>query len=48
VACPHRFNIPDVGIRTWRYMVGYGEIEINDHHTVVSSPAELLPKLLGR
>ncbi len=41
-----RFGIPVVGIRTWRYVVGYEGIEINDHYTVPSGPEELLPKIL--
>ena len=41
-----RFSIPVVGIRTWRYLAGYPEIEINDHMTVVGSPEEMLPKIL--
>jgi hypothetical protein len=41
-----RFDIPVVGIRTWRYIVGYDEPEITDHYTVPSRPDELLPKML--
>ena len=41
-----RLNVPVVGIRTWRYIVGYEEIEINDHYTVSSGPEDLLPKIL--
>lgn len=37
-----------VGIRTWRYIAGYEEPEINDHFTVPSGPEDLLPKLLRR
>ena len=32
-----RLGVHIVGIRTWRYVVGYDEIEINDHYTVSSS-----------
>ena len=41
-----RLGIRVVGIRTWRYVVGYEEIEINDHFTVPSGPEDLLPKML--
>jgi len=41
-----KFGIPVVGIRTWRYVAGYPEIEINDHMTVAGSPEEMLPKVL--
>jgi hypothetical protein len=42
-----KYRIPVVGIRTWRYLAGYPEIEINDHMTVPSRPDEiLLPKAL--
>lgn len=41
-----RLDIPIVGIRTWRYIVGYEEPEINDHYTVPSGPEEMLPKIL--
>jgi hypothetical protein len=39
-------GIPVVGIRTWRYLAGYEEPEINDHYTVPSGPEDLLPKFL--
>ena len=39
-------GVPVVGIRTWRYIAGYDEPEINDHHTVPSGPEDLLPKFL--
>ncbi len=29
-----KLDLPYVGIRSRRYIVGYDEIEINDHHTV--------------
>lgn len=44
----HRAGAPVVGIRTWRYIAGYEDPEINDHFTVPSGPEEILPKLLRR
>ena len=41
-----QFDISVVGIRTWRYVVGRDEIEINDHFTVPAGPQELLPRIL--
>jgi hypothetical protein len=42
-----KYRIPVVGIRTWRYVTGYPDIEINDHMTVPGRPDEmLLPKVL--
>ena len=41
-----QMNVPVVGIRTWRYIAGYEEPEINDHFTVPSGPEDLLPKVL--
>lgn len=41
-----RLDIPVVGIRTWRYVAGYEDPEINDHYTVPSGPEDLLPKVL--
>ena len=41
-----RFNIPVVGIRTWRYAVGYEEMEITDHFTQWTGPEDLLPGIL--
>jgi hypothetical protein len=41
-----QMGIPVVGIRTWRYLAGYEEPEINDHYTVPSGPEDLLPKFL--
>lgn len=41
-----RLEVPVVGIRTWRYIAGYEEPEINDHYTVPSGPEEMLPKIL--
>jgi hypothetical protein len=40
------FDVPVVGIRTWRYIAGYDDPEINDHYTVMSSPADMLPRML--
>jgi len=41
-----RFDVAVVGIRTWRYITGQDEIEINDHFTVPSGPEDMLPKIL--
>jgi hypothetical protein len=41
-----RLEIPIVGVRTWRYIMGYDDPEINDHYTVPSGPEDLLPKIL--
>lgn len=41
-----QLDIPVVGIRTWRYIPGYEEPEINDHMTVPSGPEDMLPKFL--
>lgn len=41
-----RLNVPVVGVRTWRYIAGYDDPEINDHYTVPSGPEDLLPKIL--
>ena len=40
-----RLEVRVVGIRTWRYMAGYEDPEINDHFTVPSGPEEMLPKI---
>ncbi|TMB66875.1 MAG: hypothetical protein E6J43_09950 [Chloroflexi bacterium] len=40
-----RLDVRVVGIRTWRYMAGYEDPEINDHFTVPSGPEEMLPKI---
>lgn len=34
LALCRRLDLPIVGIRTWRYIVGYDKIEISDHYTV--------------
>lgn len=41
-----QLEVPVVGVRTWRYIVGYEEPEINDHYTVPSGPEDMLPKIL--
>ena len=41
-----QLEIPVVGIRTWRYIAGYDEPEINDHMTVASRPEDMLPKFM--
>src|SRR5437870_12018668 len=41
-----RPDVAVVGIRRWRYIVGYEDPEINDHFTVASGPDEVLPKHL--
>jgi hypothetical protein len=41
-----QLGIPVVGVRTWRYIAGYEEPEINDHFTVPSGPEDLLPRAL--
>ena len=41
-----RLDVPVVGVRTWRYIAGYDDPEINDHYTVPSGPEDLLPKIL--
>ncbi len=41
-----RLGVQVVGVRTWRYIAGYEEPEINNHFTVPSGPEDMLPKLL--
>jgi len=41
-----KLDVQVVGIRTWRYIAGYEDPEINDHFTVPSGPEEMLPKIL--
>ena len=41
-----QLEIPVVGIRTWRYLPGYEQPEINDHMTVASGPEDMLPKFM--
>jgi hypothetical protein len=41
-----QLGIPVVGVRTWRYIAGYEDPEINDHFTVMSGPEDMLPKFL--
>jgi len=38
-----QFKIPIVGLRTWRYVLGYEETEINDIMTQPAGPEDLLP-----
>ena len=40
-----KLDVAVVGIRTWRYVAGYEDPEINDHFTVPSGPEEMLPKI---
>ncbi len=42
-----RQKVPVVGIRTWRDVVGYDEIEISDHFTRWGGPEDLAPGILG-
>jgi hypothetical protein len=46
LALCRRLGVSVVGVRTWRYIAGYEDPEINDHFTVPSGPEDLLPKLL--
>lgn len=46
LALCRQLDIPVVGVRTWRYIAGYEDPEINDHYTVPSGPEELLPRIL--
>jgi hypothetical protein len=46
LALCRQLGVPLVGVRTWRYVAGYEEPEINDHFTVPSGPEDMLPKLL--
>jgi hypothetical protein len=32
LALCRQLDIPVVGVRTWRYIAGYDDPEINDHH----------------
>ncbi len=38
LALCRQLDIPVVGVRTWRYIAGYDEPEINDHYEVPSGP----------
>jgi len=38
LALCRQLDIPVVGIRTWRYIAGYDEPEINDHYEVPGGP----------
>jgi hypothetical protein len=42
-ALTRRFKIPVVGIRTWRYVLVYDELEITDIFTQWTGPEDLLP-----
>ncbi|MCH7484602.1 MAG: hypothetical protein IIA90_05580 [Chloroflexi bacterium] len=44
LALCRQLDIPVVGIRTWRYIAGYDEPEINDHYEVSRRPADMLPR----
>jgi hypothetical protein len=46
LALCRRLNVLVVGVRTWRYIAGYDDPEINDNYTVPSGPEDLLPKIL--
>jgi len=46
LALCRRLGIPVVGIRTWRYIAGYDEPEINDHYEVAGGPEDKLPPAL--
>ncbi len=48
LALCRQLDIAVVGIRTWRYIAGYDEPEINDHFEVPSGPEDLLPRALRR
>lgn len=41
-----KLDVRVVGVRTWRYIAGYEDPEINNHYTVASGPEDLLPKAL--
>jgi len=43
-----RFRIALVGLRTWRYMVGYRDLEITDIETAAEGLEALLPGFLAR
>jgi len=46
LALCRQLDIAVVGIRTWRYIAGYDEPEINDHYEVASGPEDMLPSAL--
>lgn len=46
LALCRQMDIPVVGIRTWRYIAGYDEPEINDHYQLPSGPEDMLPRAL--
>jgi len=41
-----QMGVSVVGVRTWRYLAGYEDPEINDHYTVPGGPEDLLPSIL--
>jgi hypothetical protein len=43
-----RFRIPVVGLRTWRFMVGFRDLEITDIETAAAGLEALLPGFLVR
>jgi hypothetical protein len=43
-----RLGVEFVGLRTWRYIVGYGSIEITDIETAAGTLEALLPPFLMR
>ena len=42
-AIAKKLRIPIVGLRSWRYLLGYEELEITDLFTQASGPEDLLP-----
>ena len=43
-----RFRIRVVGLRTWRYMVGFRDLEVTDIETAPEGLEALLPGFLAR
>ncbi len=43
-----KFKVPVVGIRTWRYLLGMDEIEVEDYYTTWSGLEDLAPAPIGR
>jgi hypothetical protein len=43
-----RFRIRLVGLRTWRYMVGFRDLEVTDIETAAEGLEALLPAFLVR
>ena len=46
LALCRQLDIAVVGIRTWRYIAGYDEPEINDHYDVPGGPENMPPRAL--